>query len=103
MTSGRVYVSLLKIWSRSRKVRCGYRRSLQISFTRLVSRAWGYRVFTVVFSWWCRRAYVQEVVDFIEYPPGKGPSQVKSVLPHTGRREPESKPEPLVYWCVFSA
>jgi hypothetical protein len=64
----------------------------------------GYKFFTVVFSWWCRREYLQSRVDFIRYPPGTGPSKVKSVLPHTGRRDAkvERIPEPVFYWCVFS-
>ena len=61
----------------------------------------GYRVFTVVFSWWCRQEYAQAFVDFIEYPPGKGPSYVRAVLPHVGgRRRP--KPQPVIYWCLVS-
>ena len=63
----------------------------------------GHRVFTVVFSWWCRRVYVQSVVDFIEYPPGKNGSKIKAVLPHIGERKAGANSQPSVYWCVFSA
>ena|SRR5579862_3967650 len=63
----------------------------------------GYRVFTVVFSWWRRRVYVQNVVDFIEYPPGKSAAQVKAVLPHIGERKAGAKSGPVVHWCVFSS
>jgi len=63
----------------------------------------GYMLFTVTFSWWCRFDYLQSRVDFINYPPGKGPSKIKSVLPHTGRRDSkvQHQPAPVYYWCVF--
>ena len=61
----------------------------------------GYWVFTVVFSWFRRREYVQSFVDFIEYPDGKGPDDVKKVIPHKGRREVGSVSSLEVYWCVF--
>jgi len=60
----------------------------------------GYRAFTVVFSWWCRQEYAQASVDFIEYPSGTGPSDVKAVLPHVGKRR-RPRLQPAVYWCVI--
>jgi len=63
----------------------------------------GYYMFTVKFSWWSSRAYVTSHVDFIDYPPDKGPRNVRSVFPHVGNRKvapPESQLK--IYWCVFA-
>ena len=61
----------------------------------------GYRVFTVVFSLWCRRDYVKSFVDFIEYPRRKGPADVKAVLPHVGSRSGRIASTIQIYWCVL--
>lgn len=67
----------------------------------------GYTVFTVVFSspipWFrSRRAYVTgNAVDFVDYPHGKGPKDVVSVLPHVGRDSNYTK-GPKYYWCLYS-
>jgi hypothetical protein len=61
-----------------------------------------YWVFTVVFSRWSRREYVTSSPDFVDYPRGKGPSNVLAVIPHVGRRLLKLRSQPNVYWCVFS-
>src|SRR5882724_9244574 len=67
----------------------------------------GYSVFTVVFSRWFgirpqRQAYLTGgAVDFIEYPSGMGPKNVKAILPHVGRdASPRSCPK--YSWCLYS-
>lgn len=62
----------------------------------------GYTIFTVAFSDGKRQAFVTgNAVDFIHYPPGKGPNDVIGVEPHEGRNA-----EPIVtpdwYWCLYS-
>lgn len=60
----------------------------------------GYFIFTVVFSFWLKRTYLAEgFVDFIDYPPGRGPSDVREVIPHTSKRA--FKAVPAFHWCVF--
>jgi hypothetical protein len=67
----------------------------------------GYAVFTVVFSGpipgsGSRQAYVSgNAVDFIDYPEGKGPGDVVSVLPHVGR-DSNCTNGPKYYWCLYS-
>jgi hypothetical protein len=61
-----------------------------------------YWVFTVVFSRWSKREYLTSTVDFIDYPSGKGPKDVKAVRPHVGRRLTKLKSHLIVYWCVLS-
>ncbi len=62
---------------------------------------WGSHNFTLVFSWWCRRDYlVGEFVDFLKYPLGRRPADVKDVLLY--RRNTRPSDVPKVYWCVFS-
>jgi hypothetical protein len=62
----------------------------------------GYQIFTLAFSDGTEQAYVTgNAVDFIEYPEGKGPSDVVGVLPHLGRdRNP--RPSPKFHWCLYS-
>jgi hypothetical protein len=68
----------------------------------------GYTVFTVVFSkrfglFPSRRDFVSgNAIDFIEYPPGRGPDDVTAVLPHVGRRDAGFRPGPKYSWCIFS-
>ena len=67
----------------------------------------GYTLFTVVFQGetpesQTRQAYLTgNAVDFIEYPPGKGPQDVHSVLPHTGR-DSNYRNAPAYCWCFYS-
>jgi len=67
----------------------------------------GYTVFTVVFGHSgpqinSRQAYVTgNAVDFIDYPEGKGPNDVVSVLPHVGRDSNYSN-GPKYSWCLYS-
>lgn len=67
----------------------------------------GYIVFTVVFRRTIpflrrRKSYVTgNAVDFIDYPLGKGPKDVVSVLPHVGRRV-WNKASPRYCWCLYS-
>ena len=45
-------------------------------------------IFTIVFSDGERRPCVTgNAVDFVRYPPGKGPFDVVAVIPHEGRRD----------------
>jgi hypothetical protein len=63
---------------------------------------WGARKFALVFSWWCRRDYlVGGFVDFLEYPAGRGSSDVKKVILYGTKRKVRRVPEPS--WCVFSS
>lgn len=62
---------------------------------------WGAYSFTLIFSWWCRRKYlVIGFVDFLSYPQGRGPSDVKDVVLY--KINEESTPGPKYHWCVFS-
>jgi hypothetical protein len=47
----------------------------------------GYWTFTVVFSWWRRRQYSQEFVDFLDYPARLGPRVFKLIVYHKGKRD----------------
>ena len=63
----------------------------------------GYTIFTVVFSDGERQACVTSSgVDFIQYPPGKGPRDVTAVLPHEGRRDDSLVEAPASYWCIYA-
>jgi hypothetical protein len=58
-------------------------------------------LFTLVFSRWRRRGYlVLGPVDFLFFPRGQGPSDVKGVL-HGGPKRPTGVPE--YRWCVYSS
>ena len=68
----------------------------------------GYRLFTVVFSRRFgilprRQAYVTgaSALDFIEYPSGVGPKNVKAILPHVGR-DASPRTCPKYSWCLYS-
>jgi hypothetical protein len=62
----------------------------------------GYTIFTVVFSDGTRQACVTGAgVDFIQYPPGKGPLDVTAVLPHEGRRDDSLVKAPPLRWCIY--
>jgi hypothetical protein len=67
----------------------------------------GYSLFTVIFksdnsSVQSSQAYVTGgAVDFIDYPEGKGPTDVVRVLPHIGR-ESKHLDGPKYYWCLYS-
>ena len=67
----------------------------------------GYMVFTVVFKGLVpflrsRRAYLTgNAVDFIDYPLGKGPKDVISVLPGVGRNS-RCRHGLKYYWCLYS-
>jgi len=63
-----------------------------------------YYVFTVQFSWWRSCEYVTPYVDFIDYPQGKGPLDIRRVLPHVGNRKvAPPKSQLKIYWCVFAS
>ena len=63
----------------------------------------GYTIFTVVFSDGARQACVTATgVDFIQYPPGKGPRDVTAVLPHEGRRDDLLVKAPPSHWCIYA-
>jgi hypothetical protein len=63
----------------------------------------GYTIFTVVFSDGARQAYVTgDGVDFIDYPPGKGPLDVAAVISSEGRKAESLLQAPDSYWCIFA-
>jgi hypothetical protein len=63
----------------------------------------GYTIFTVVFNDGQRQAYgTGNALDFIRYPPGKGPEDVSAVIPHEGRQDPNLVSSPDWYWCLYS-
>ena len=63
----------------------------------------GYTIFTVVFSDGARQACVTgNGVDFIQYPPGKGPLDVTDVIPHEGKRDDSLVKAPPSYWCIYA-
>jgi hypothetical protein len=76
---------------------------LPVRFANLLYRegetGMGYYVFTVVFSRWSKKDFLTGgFVDFIDYPPGRRPADVREVIPHAGRRVIRAIPE--FYWCV---
>jgi len=63
----------------------------------------GYTIFTVEFRDGSSSAYqTGNAVDFIDYPDGKGPTDVVRVVPHAGRNSPNRRVGPDYYWCLFS-
>ena len=61
----------------------------------------GYNIFTVIFSDGSRQAYITGgLVDFIDYPPLRGPKDVVDVRPHVGRDD-NPLPGPAYYWCIY--
>jgi hypothetical protein len=61
----------------------------------------GYFDFCLVFSWWCRRDYVVGgLVDFLEYPRWRGPSDVKRVILYRNKRKVRRTPE--AWWCILA-
>jgi hypothetical protein len=62
---------------------------------------WGSYSFTLIFSWWCRPDYlVGGFIDFLTYPSGRRPADVKEVILY--RRHKRATPVRQAYWCVFS-
>ena len=64
----------------------------------------GYQIFTVAFADGQKQAYgMGNAVDFIAYPPGKGPDDVVAVFPHEGRNDPDRiDASRKYYWCLYS-
>ncbi len=63
----------------------------------------GYTIFTVVFSDGARQACVTSTgVDFMQYPPGKGPRDVTAVIPNEGRNSESLVKAPASYWCIYA-
>jgi hypothetical protein len=61
---------------------------------------WGWYSFTLVFSWLCRPDYlVNGLVDFLRYPKGRNPGQVRRVVLHYRAVHPTAVPD--VFWCLF--
>ncbi len=61
----------------------------------------GFFIFTVIFKDGQRLAYgTGGAVDFIRYPPGKGPADVNAGLPDEGRSDPNLVSPPKWYWCL---
>ena len=64
----------------------------------------GYTIFTVVFTDGTKQACsAGNAIDFVRYPPGKGPGDVVSVLPHEGRNADPLVTVPHYCWCLYSA
>jgi hypothetical protein len=63
----------------------------------------GFTIFTVVFDDGSRLSIgAGGAIDFIDYPPSKGPVNVVDVLPHVGRDSPDLRTGPQYYWCLYS-
>ena len=63
----------------------------------------GYHVFTIIFSDGSRQAYGSgNAIDFISYPPGKGPQDIVGVMPHEGRQASSRMVCLPWYWCLYS-
>jgi hypothetical protein len=63
----------------------------------------GYTLFVVVFSDNTRQTFgTGNAVDFIEYPEGKGPGDVRAVVAHEGRNDRSRKDAPHYSWCIYS-
>ena len=61
---------------------------------------YGCYIFTLIFSRWVRRGYlVGGFIDFLDFPRGHGPSDVKEVLLRLGPTHPSQLPE--YKWCVY--
>lgn len=64
----------------------------------------GYAIFTVVYADGLREAWGGgNTVDFIRYPPGRGPDDVAKVIPHEGRADPNIMTRPRAHVCLYSA
>jgi hypothetical protein len=61
----------------------------------------GYWSFTGVFSWWRRRNFCQTFLDFIDYPDGLEPSDLRKVVPRGPVREDAPVRALALYWCAF--
>jgi hypothetical protein len=62
----------------------------------------GYTIFTVNFNDGTRLPIITgNAIDFIEYPDGKGPKDVKSISCHEGRNN-NPRNGPKYYWCIYS-
>jgi len=60
--------------------------------------------FTMVFDDGTRLGtYGGNVIDIVDYPPGKGPENVVEVLPYVNRQDPNYVTRPKFYWCLFNA
>ncbi len=63
----------------------------------------GYSIFTIVFADETRQACVAgNAIDFVRYPPDKGPGDVVAVLPHEGRNIEPLVQVPPYCWCLYS-
>jgi hypothetical protein len=63
----------------------------------------GYCIFTVVFDDESRLPFLSgNAIDFIEYPPGKGPANVVDVVPYEGRDQPNLRKAPDYFWCLYA-
>jgi hypothetical protein len=60
----------------------------------------GCYIFTLVFSAWCKRHYlVGGFVDFLLFPRGRTPLEIREVLLHRGAKR--STPVPPYKWCIL--
>jgi hypothetical protein len=63
----------------------------------------GYTILKVLFKDGSSQTYqTGNAVDFIDYPEGKGPGDVKDVVPHEGRHAPALKNGRKYAWCLYS-
>lgn len=79
---------------------------LPVRFANEIYRAgethYGCYIFTLVFSIWVQRGYlVGGFVDFLDFPRGHGPSDVKEVLLRKGPTQASQVPQ--CRWCVYSS
>lgn len=63
----------------------------------------GYAIFTVIFADGTQQTNLcGNAVDFIDYPRGKGPGDVRQVIAHQGRWQAGMVKGPRYYWCLYS-
>lgn len=63
----------------------------------------GYFIFTILFFDGTQQTCISgSALDFVQYPPGKGPSDVMGVLPYEGKKRAEMVKAPRYFWCLYS-
>jgi hypothetical protein len=60
-----------------------------------------YWIFTVKFAWFWRHQYFQQFVDFLDYPRWLGPSDLRSIVYHRGKRDVKLISRLPIYYCVL--
>lgn len=63
----------------------------------------GFFIFTVVFNDGSQQTCISSTaIDFVQYPPGKGPNDVIGVLPYEGKKQAGMVKAPRHFWCLYS-